>query len=213
MPTFKQTHEEFRQIVCAFCLCKAYRPLSENHKNVIRELFEKYDKYDDLLPGGICASCKKKITEKFDMTKQKLDYEDLVRQMLDRPPITRNSPHCSCKLCEIGSSTLKQDLKKAMPQKRARGRPRSTSPLHPPKLRCDDCWGEIGPGLPHNCGRREKLKNIEKTLSPKTLEQLASKVIKSKVDKDTNTIQLKTGGPSFSGKSYEYYIFFLIPKT
>ena len=180
MPDTPKTHEECRLSVCFFCLCKADRQLSDGNKKFISDnLFSKFEKYHDILPNGTCGTCRKKLSLKQDM--KKIDYDELLSLLLSIRPATRNSPNCPCKICEVGRSGLRYTQKKAMPEKKKAGRPRSSSPSPARKKLCSECFTEVGPGLAHNCGsRREKLKNLQVSLSPNTQSQLASKFIKNK---------------------------------
>ena len=45
---------------------------------------------------------------------------------------------------------------------------------------CFECWGELGPGLHKICDRDKKFENLQKRLSPKTREMLATDEIKKK---------------------------------
>ena len=217
MPTYAKTHEDCRMSVCFYCLCKADRQLTDGHKTFIQEnLFEKFRKYADLLPSGTCGRCRKNFSLKLDM--RRIDYEELICLLENIKPATRNSPQCPCKICLVGRSDLKQVQKKAF-EKKIRGRPRSSSfspPKPPKKSLCTVCFCEYGPGLPHPCGKEEKLKNLEKTLSPNTQEQLASIIIKKKIEEGSE-IQLKTKGRPMRGmylRSDEaYFIFFSIFMT
>jgi len=62
---------------------------------------------------------------------------------------------------------------------------------------CPHCFHEIGIGKSHTCNKTEKLKNIEKHLTPAMKEKIAATVIKEKVHQNGKTadIKLKTHGP------------------
>ena len=187
-----KSHEDCRQTVCFFCLSKADRQLSDGNKTFISEnLCPKFEKYSDLLPSGTCGGCRRKLSMKNDM--KGIEYMDLVTQLLNIRPSTRNSPECPCKICDTGRA-------KYIGKKKA-GRPRSSSPSPARKKLCSDCYKEIRPGLAHHCGsRREKIKNLQESLSPNTQSQLASSFIKSKTEEAAadetfrSEIELKTRG-------------------
>ena len=61
------------------------------------------------------------------------------------------------------------------------------------RLICQDCYAQVGQGIPHPCAKLERQKNltaIAKSISPTT----QGKVLSSSI-KDLNTLALKTFGP------------------
>ena len=52
----------------------------------------------------------------------------------------------------------------------------------------------LGRGLPHECSKSTKLANVHALLNEKEKDQLASDVIKQKMDKDNSTASISTRG-------------------
>ena len=61
------------------------------------------------------------------------------------------------------------------------------------RLICEDCYAQVGQGIPHPCTKLERQRNltaIAKSTSPTTQGKILSSSIK-----DLNTLALKTFGP------------------
>ena len=176
-----------------------------------------YSKYDiGPCSGKVCSSCDKtlhdrhKNVEKSKCKLPNIDIEKIVARRVTRA----TAADCPCGYCELShikgwSLNIKME---ELGYKKTLGRPRSnepettTSPFAAgdsasDKI-CRACKGVIARGVSHVCGKRERQANmldtIDKDLSPKSRQRLASALLKNEakdagVSTSSGTIALASG--------------------
>ena len=126
MPTFKKTHEENRKFVCFYCGKKATKELGQAQIDHIKTFYAEFDAHRQLLPYGLCDTCRLKKT----LALGKLDYAAIVQELKAQSPMQLRSDSHSCTICGLATSTVRQ--------KKAAGRPAAppvvTSDPEPPDL-------------------------------------------------------------------------------
>jgi hypothetical protein len=199
MPTFSLSHEENRGKVCVVCLLKGTRLLSAPICQLISmHLFDKFEKYSDLLPCAICDTCRIHLASRAnsDQTQWKqlppcCNYKELIHELTNLTAFTRAHSVCVCTICNAGRAKMNPQL----PQKTKRGRPRTTPPPVVPQsiTLCTKCKGLIHKGITHKCTEAEKYNNVDGILSPHTKELIASRYLREKMSASgSNSVSLIT---------------------
>ena len=72
------------------------------------------------------------------------------------------------------------------------------TPNNQTSKKCNSCFSNIGPGLKHLCTRKEMIKNVTSSLTPRAKEQVCSALLKdisnSDIEKDNAALTLATQG-------------------
>lgn len=206
MPNVPLTHVQHCTKLCVGCLRKVpLRQLSEVQKAAVaRHIFDEYIKYFEILPHGICNTCRAYIGKPGTDTRFAVNsakYKEVVDSFNMMPKATRSNPEpdkaCTCAFCALGRTKFHQG-----PATSKRGRPRESSPNPRERaeatLMCSWCLQKVGPGIPHPCTRKERQANVNQVLTPKGKGQLASSHIRSLADaSNTSEIALPTFGTPF----------------
>ena len=185
MPNFRKTHDKNLQNLCILCLRRSDQLVSPSQRNFIKEnvLLDISDRAH-VLPSGICSGCRKRVDSQTTLNPRelppRLDYEQIVDDLLKLRVSTRTSPDCCCDLCLIAQD--KQMHKSTHPanNKYLTGVP--TAGVECPALRrekddsqvqsavasrplsikvCTFCMAEIGKGKPHSCDSRTSTDNAQ----------------------------------------------------
>ena len=167
------------------------RSITSDMQHTITEFFRSgYDLNDLRLPTVVCNTCRLAISEYqkgiFTRTVTLFDISLLGK---DPPSLrTRSSPDCSCLLCEISS-------KPGAPESKV-GRPSSEvdKPSRPCALKvCSECFSVLSRGKSHHCTSGTKCENLKRVSAGKPSEQIASAVLKEKVDQaSSSSVKLST---------------------
>ena len=198
-------HDECRASLCLLCFSKTKDMRSINDamlETITKYFIEGFDINDIRLPTAICSTCRSIVYEyskgNFSKSISVYDYSRLTAAAPTK--ITRNSPHCQCKVCEASKSTIFQSPD--MPPRRKRGRPKTT-PLEtncvsPVPIRvCQFCLTVLQRGKPHHCTAGSRIENIITLaeISPQYgSEKVASSILKDKKESDPsiNSVSLAT---------------------
>lgn len=158
-------------------------------------------------PSVICLSCQKTLTEiskEGASSHRKLpnvDYSSLVWHSI----VTRSTGQCQCTICRIGRMSGPAYKTYLQSLDRKPGRPATVLEAPSPAIkRCDKCYGEIHPGIPHPCNKRSRQSNVEdvvSNMSPLSRQRLASTMLdeftkEQGVSRRDGELHLKTKGPN-----------------
>jgi len=183
MPYKKKTHEQCRALVCLICYSKVNNngrsitgPLEQLVKQKVSG-FQEYSTMSTTYPSKICSTCRWKLLKEKHITP--LNIMKSCRQK-------GSEEECSCQICHIAKLNGHQ-YTEYMKQLRS---VKSNKDLVKSNI-CPHCFHEIGIGKSHTCNKTEKLKNIEKHLTPAMKEKIAATVIKEKVHQNGKTADIK----------------------
>ena len=197
MPRVKPTHDDYCKKVCLLCFSKTKTMynLTEIHRNTIETHIKPgLSATDHALPTVLCQSCYNAVNERqrniFDRHIPLFNHSTLNGLR----PITRTSPDCDCRVCEVGRDKLHYQHN----SKPSVGRPAiKHSEETTTEKKCSFCLTSIGKGKPHVCSKGTRYDNLRKIIdNPDDIsgEVIAANVLKSK------TQQMDTDGPCVSLK-------------
>ena len=148
-----QSHQQFRRSVCVGC----HKP-SQNHQRVTdklsatirKQIFSGYSIQNEMLPIGICGSCRALVRRK-NPFKKKFDYDELTKKF---PRKNVRDGVCQCYICLAGRSKKLMNLK-------GKPGPKPKAPTKPTKMTiCTKCGQETGRGKDHRCTPGKRAQNI-----------------------------------------------------
>ena len=196
-------HDDCLKLVCFFGPHKAtnktfHRIITPNVKEfILKHVYEKYEEFESVFPSGLCDSCNHYVSDMMkngELSNKPLpdpyeDYDELLKEMQNIPRSTRSKKSaCKCRICKIAKENPffpKKSIKKSKESKK-----------------CPHCRAILGSGKQHNCGRKERIKNLMEDVTPKTRMQLALETIKEAQSKKESDSPLRVarlgGGPSVS---------------
>ncbi len=192
--------------MCLLCMGKGTRPISDEQKTLINtHLYNKYQEHAELLPQSLCPACQRKLTSLTTATPRDiplLKFDQLVEDLQGKDSSILTT-HCSCEVC-VYATWNPPHPKAKRPVSKYHNPP--TEPDPPPRqaspqtsvleaslassslsisspntsqgVVCQSCFGPVEEGTDHTCNRTTRLKNVEKLLTPRSKQQLASSVIR-----------------------------------
>ena len=192
-------HDDCLKLVCFFGPHKAtnkgrHRTLNQVKEFIFNHVYEKYEQFESVLPSGYCDNCSHYVTDMIsngELSNKPLpdpyeDYDQLLKELQSIPKSTRSRRVCNCRTCKIAKENpffKKKPIKKSKEAKK-----------------CSNCRAILGPGKQHNCGRKERIKNLMEDVTPKTRMQLALETIKKAQSKKESCSPIRVtrlgGGPS-----------------
>ena len=212
-----RSHEKVLQQMCLLCLGKGSLRITDKYKSAIQaHILSDYTTHEKILPQSLCTSCQRKLSSLTTASPQNippLDYQNMIQDLQNRDNSTLTT-FCTCGACAY--ALWKPPHPKAKrPQSRyhfplavsppppAVSLPQSppppkTSPPHHASLPqaqegvvCDKCFGPVVPDTDHDCSRTARLQNVDKLLTPRSKQQLASSIIREAVEASgSNTVSL-----------------------
>jgi hypothetical protein len=198
MPYTAKTHEENRQKVCAVCFKKSARPLNDKQKwFILNNLYARFKEQEHILPSGICNGCRMILSSREGAKPRPLplryNYEGLVQDLSNMPPLTRTHPSCTCEVCRVARAQFPQ----LGPQHQVGS---SRPPVNLPSqdtatVLCSHCLSEVGKGKAHVCSKTTRLANIDNVFSPRTKDHITSSTLRQKLQEaQRSSVTLATGG-------------------
>lgn len=174
-------HNKARAGLCLVCLDKSYVKISPTYESFVQEfIVDGYTPHDERLPSGLCSSCSKKLKSfgqgNFAQTLPRSpDYTPMQSFRLSR------GAKCSCFLCSryrivglASSKKLTGKRKRKCPQYED-GAQRSIR-----GVLCLKCFTDVYPGGRHPCSSKQLETNITRLVPSKTIEKIASTMMKEK---------------------------------
>ena len=210
MPPFskdkkKRTHAENLQIVCCVCGCKksSQQNVTDRIAEMVKEFAQPtYDRNGGIHPTVICTSCRLACSayekEGLDQTRHRIPSRLDYRALIPPGPVTRNSPDCTCSICQIAQLNLTPHLEHNMERSNPKGFPveeevdLDATLEYTPKVSvsvviCSYCKAEKRQGVEHICNRTTRRENIcegVRQLSRGTLESVCNEALKELQDRN-----------------------------
>ena len=144
----RNKHLELKGHVCLICFQKSDRnQISASHRDKIILNFPEFETFEDILPSGLCDTCRISLGRKAELDLSFLfqKHGEINQYLCDY------SESCFCEVCEMAKCNVKKKL--SLIRKGKVDRPRKNDPESPAKVikRCSKCEAVVGAGLKHNC--------------------------------------------------------------